>query len=237
MATRKIRLYIAEEQQIFRDAYVPFFAGHPAIELVASTTDVSGEAMVSAGKTLKPNVILFGSKVFNARMTKSLELIREACPEIGLVLLTSQFDAEGIKALREFTRGLSRGCAFLLKQWIDTAEQIGQVVTSTAEGRVIIDPELLSKLVAGNEGASALLKELSPREFEVLNWMTRGYRNETIAEVLTVDIKTVERHINSIYGKLGNTPSSRHPRVHAVTLYLKAIGQLPNEPFVPATNG
>jgi len=230
MATHKIRLYIAEEQQILRDAYSPFFASHPSIELLGSTTDVSTEALVNAGKTLRPSVILFGSKVFNAGMTKTLEVFRDECPDIGLVLLTAHFDAEGIKALRQFSRGLSKGCAFLMKQGIDTVEQIGQVVTSTAEGRVIVDPELLGKLVTGTEGASTVLKDLSPRELEVLNWMARGYRNETIAEVLTVDVKTVERHINGIYGKLGNSPPSRHPRVHVVTMYLKAVGQLQGDP-------
>ncbi|MBF8268215.1 MAG: Response regulator protein VraR, partial [Dehalococcoidia bacterium] len=59
----------------------------------------------------------------------------------------------------------------------------------------------------------------------------KGYRNNTIGEVLCVEPKTVERHINSIFGKLSNCPESKHTRVHAITLYLRATGQLPAQDF------
>ena len=59
--------------------------------------------------------------------------------------------------------------------------------------------------------------------------MVKGYRNRTIADILFLELKTVERHINSIYSKLGNCPESKEMRVHAITLYLRATGQLPPE--------
>lgn len=79
------------------------------------------------------------------------------------------------------------------------------------------------------EDSSLLLRELTSRELEVLSWISKGLRNQTIAEILCVDPKTVERHINSIYSKLDLGSESRHARVSAVMLYLKATGQLSGE--------
>jgi len=76
------------------------------------------------------------------------------------------------------------------------------------------------------ESKSPQLQELLPRELEVLSWVAKGYRNNTIAEVLCLEPKTVERHINNIYSKLGHFPPSKDQRVHAVTLYIKGTGKL-----------
>lgn len=70
------------------------------------------------------------------------------------------------------------------------------------EGRIIIDPMVMEGLIKTGDGHGAFLRDLSPRELEVLSWMAKGYRNDTIADVLSRDVKTVERHINNIYSKL-----------------------------------
>ena len=71
---------------------------------------------------------------------------------------------------------------------------------------------MLEELVTVKEPRAGMLKHLSPREMEVLGWMSRAYRNNAIAHILHLEPKTVERHINNIYGKLGNCPESKHPR-------------------------
>ncbi len=138
--------------------------------------------------------------------------------------------------MREFSKKASSGSAYLLKHTIDTAEQLTQVIFSVAEGRIIIDPMVMEGLIRTGESDNSFLRELSPRELEVLSWMAKGYRNDTIADVLSRDVKTVERHINNIYSKLHNDKDegandSRHPRVRAALTYLKATGMLPNQQF------
>ncbi|MEE9324388.1 MAG: response regulator transcription factor, partial [Dehalococcoidia bacterium] len=161
-----------------------------------------------------------------------LEMVRERCPDVAIVLLSAYYDVKGLKALREFSRGASVGCAYLLKHTIDTVEQLTQVIYSVAEGRIILDPTVMEGFIGTTDSGGSFLRELSPREVEVLSWMAKGYRNATIAEVLCLESKTVERHINNIYSKLsGSCPASRHTRVHAVTLYLRATGRLPAEDF------
>ena len=172
-----------------------------------------------------------GFKILQPTTVEKLETIREGCPEAALVLLSASYDVKGIKALREFTRGAAVGCAYLLKHTIDTVAQLTHMIHSVAEGRIILDPAVMEGLITSGDSESTFLKDLTPRELEVLNWMAKGYRNSTIAEVLCLEPKTVERHINSIYSKLGNGSESKHARVQATRLYLRATGVLPAEDF------
>ncbi|MEE8519484.1 MAG: response regulator transcription factor [Dehalococcoidia bacterium] len=229
-----LRLYIAEEQQILREAYQAFFLPHPTIEVVGTSGDTSIESLVGAAVTLQPTVMLLGFKLLQAATVERLSKIREAEPGIALALLSASYDVKGIKALREFSRGAAGGCAYLLKHTIDTVDQLTQVIQSVSEGRIILDPAVMEGLITSLDAKSTFLKDLSPRELEVLSWMAKGYNNHTIADVLCLEPKTIERHINGIYNKLGTTPDSKHARVHAVTLYLRATGALPAEDFSEA---
>lgn len=224
---KRVKLYVAEEQQLLRDAYLPFLASHPGVEVVGSSGETSGDAVIGAVKALRPDVLLLGGKTLQPAAAEKLAEVRESCPELALILLAASYDPRGMKALREFVKSVRAGCAILLKQTIDTADQLGQMVLSVAQGRIVVDPEVMGGLISSVDGSSAVLKDLSSREVEVLSWMARGYRNDTVAEVLNIDLKTVERHINGIYSKLGDCPPSRHSRVYAVMLYLRATGQLP----------
>ncbi|MCH7482548.1 MAG: response regulator transcription factor [Chloroflexi bacterium] len=234
-AAKRLRLYIAEEQQILREAYQTFFLPHPTIEVVGASGDTSIESLVGAAATLKPTVMLLGFKVLHADTVDRLKEIRQVEPNTAIALLSASYDVKGIKALREFSRGASVGCAYLLKHTIDTVEQLTQVVQSVSEGRIILDPAVMEGFINSIDAKSTFLKDLSPRELEVLSWMAKGYNNHTIADVLCLEPKTIERHINGIYNKLGTTPDSKHARVHAVTLYLRATGALPAEDFAEAS--
>lgn len=230
----RLRLYIAEEQQILREAYQTFFLPHPTIEVVGTSGDVSIDALVGAAATLKPTVMLLGFKILHAATVEQLGKIREVEPNIAIALLSSSYDVKGIKALREFSKGAGTGCAYLLKHTIDTVDQLTQVIQSVSEGRIILDPAVMESMMAAMDPKATFLKDLSPRETEVLSWMAKGYNNHTIADVLCLEPKTIERHINGIYNKLGTAPESKHARVHAVTLYMRATGALPVEDFTEA---
>jgi DNA-binding NarL/FixJ family response regulator len=226
-----IGLFLAEEQQILREAYQSVFSAQPNVELLGSTADTSTDFLAGMVQALKPDVIILGVKAVHPCTVEKLEALREACPQMGLVLLLAMYDGQGIKALREFSRDSSTGCAYLLKHTIDTVEQLTQVVSSVAEGRIIVDPMVMEELIRTGDTGNGVVQELSPKEMEVLGWLAKGYRNDTIAGLLSRDVKTVERHINNIYSKLqSNKPDSpdatMHPRVRAALMYLKAVGLL-----------
>ena len=226
----RIKLYIAEEQQILRQAYQSFFIQHHSIEVVGSSGNTDPESLLGATSALKPDVILLGIKILQPSIVEKLEMIRESRPGSAIVLLSAYYDINGIKALREFSRTMSVGCAYLLKHTIDTVEQLTQVISAVSEGRIILDPAVMEGLVSASDHKMSFLRELTPRELEALSWMAKGYRNSTIAEIMGLETKTVERHINSIFSKLVG-PDSKHPRVHAIMLYLRGTGILPAQGF------
>ena len=227
----KVRLLIAEEQEILREAYQSFFSNHPSIEAINSSGDTDGEVLVGKARALSPDVILLGIGVLQPTQVEVLEMLGENCPEVAIVLLSASYDINSFNALRQLSRGASVGRAYLLKHTIDTVDQLTRVICSVAEGRIILDPAMMEGLIISAEPKAGFLKELTPRELEVLSWMAKGYRNHTIAEVLYLEPKTVERHINSIYSKLGDYPESKHARVHAIMLYLRGMGLLPAEDY------
>jgi len=229
-------LFLAEEQQILRDAYHSVFSTQPNIEMLGSTGDMSTDYLAGMVQALKPDVVILGVKAVHRCTVEMLGVLRETCPQMGLVLLLAMYDGQGIKALREFSRDSSSGCAYLLKHTIDTVEQLTQVVCSVAEGRIIVDPMVMEELIRTGDSGNGVVQELSPKEMEVLGWLAKGYRNDTIAGLLSRDVKTVERHINNIYSKLqndkaGGPDATMHPRVRAALMYLKAVGLLSGDNY------
>ena len=147
-----------------------------------------------------------------------------------MVLLFSFSNQRGIKSLREFSRDTSGGRAYLPKHTIDTIEQLEQTVHWVARGSVIIDPAVMEGLFRTEETLGGSLNGLSPKTLEVLMWLAKGYRNEAIAELLSRDTKTIERHINKIYSIFeADDRAGMHPRVNAALMYLKAVGLVTTE--------
>ena len=229
-ANKTVNRFVAEEQQILKDAYQGFFTTHPSIHLLGCSSDTSAEALVAAATSANPQVMLVGVKSLQSTTVEKLEILREICPQIGVVLLFAIHDTGGIKALREFSRGSLAGRAYLSKHTVDTVDQLTQAVLSVAEGRIIVDPTVMEVLIKSTDAPGSQLRDLTPRALEVLGWVAKGYRNESIADVLSRDVKTIERHINNIYSTLlGPGDESKHPRVRASLMYLRATGLLPTE--------
>ena len=208
-----------------------FYLSGSDVNIVGFSEDTCSETLVTAAITLKPDVIIVGTKVLQPSTVDKLKTVREHVPEIGVVILSSYYDVKGIMALREYSMGVLSGCAYLQKHTLDTVDQLTQVIKSVAEGRIIVDPAVMDRLMTSDQSGDSFLKELSPRELEVMGWMAKGYRNGSIAGTLCLELKTVERHINNIYSKLGSRPEPNHARVHAILRYLKARGLLPAEEF------
>ena len=230
-AVEQIKVFIAEGQQLVRDSYISLLHRHEDVQIVGAAGSTSNETLTNAVMEASPQVLVVGTKLLEPATLQHLKTIRENHPDVGVVFLSVYYDINGIKALNEFSKGSSAGCAYLLKHTLDTVEQLVQVIQSVAQGRIILDPVVMDGLMSSNESRGTQLRQLSPRELEVLSWVAKGVRNNTIAEALCLEPKTVERHINSIYSKLGNCTEPRHARVHAAILYLKASGHLPTMDF------
>ena len=227
---KTVTVFVTEEQPILLQAYQTFFEGQSSVQLLGASADTSAEALVEAATTLEPDVMLLGIKALHPSTVEKLETLRDASPTLGVVMLFAFYDTQGIKALREFSRDVSVGRAYLLKHTIDTVEQLTQAIYSVAEGRMIVDPTVMEELIKTGDAENGMLRDLSPRALEVLHWVARGFANEAIAGVLSRDVKTIERHINNIYTTLlSPDDDARHPRVRAALMYLRATGVLSTE--------
>jgi DNA-binding NarL/FixJ family response regulator len=229
-AGNAVTLFLAEEQEILRKWFLASFNDRPSLTLVGSSDGVSSESLISAGLELRPQVVVLGVKELQPATVEMLDLLHEACPEIGLVLLFSLYSQRGMSCLKEFSRDASGGRAYLPKHTIDTIEQLEQTVHWVARGSVIIDPSVMEGLFKTEETLGESLDGLSPKTIEVLKWLAMGHNNQAIADILSRDTKTIERHINKIYSTFdADDQSGLHPRVNATLMYLRAVGLITTE--------
>jgi DNA-binding NarL/FixJ family response regulator len=144
--------------------------------------------------------------------------IRKRQPDVGVVVL-SQF-LEDRYAL-DLVGDRAEGVGYLLKDRLGDLDLFVDAVKRVAQGGSALDPEVVQRMV-GRRRESSPLDELTPRERQVLGLMAEGRSNAGIAEALIVTVAAVERHVTSIFSKLGLQQAPEdHRRVLAVLEYLK----------------
>ncbi len=231
----EIKLFIDEDQEVLREAYKLLLPAHGGVVVQGVVESGNGDrdGILAKLGAVDPDILLIGRKELLPDIVEDLEVLRDQFPRLAIVLLSGTYSVQVTRRLREFagrllTNGLVRGYAFLLKYSVDSIGQLVEVLHAVAQGRIILDPAIMGGFI-GEDVGSSLLKELTARELEILGWMAKGYKNTTIAELLCLESKTVERHINHIYSKLNTTfDESQQARVQTVLLYLRATGQLPS---------
>jgi DNA-binding NarL/FixJ family response regulator len=224
-----IRVVLAEDSYLVREGIQRLLERRPELELVAICEDL--DSLLAAVEESRPDVVITDIRMPPARSDEGIraaEQFRETHPEIGVVVL-SQY-AEPRYALRLLEHG-SAGRAYLLKERISDLEQLLAAVREVARGGSAIDPKIVDQLVAAKSRAAASpLAELTPREHETLAEMARGKNNAAIAASLVLTERAVEKHINSVFGKLGlKWEPDVNRRVKAVLLYLSEQAGSPRE--------
>ena len=144
--------------------------------------------------------------------------IRAARPGVG-VLVLSQFleDAYAFDLVADGAQGVG----YLLKEKIGDLRMFTDAVRRVAEGGSVLDPDVVARLVGRKRKASPL-DDLTRRERQVLGLIAEGRSNAGIASELVVTVAAVERHVTSIFDKLGLHASAEdHRRVLAVLTYLR----------------
>lgn len=147
------------------------------------------------------------------------ETIRRRWPRVGVLVLSQYVETD--YGMRLLEGGKDR-CGYLLKDRVLDAGELADAVRRVADGGVVVDPELVARLL-GKSRPESPLDELTPREREVLALMAEGLTDRGIGERLFVTPKTVETHIRHIFLKLQLPESAaENKRVHAVLAYLQA---------------
>jgi DNA-binding NarL/FixJ family response regulator len=215
-----LRVGLADDSLLIREALTRLLDGAPGIELVAACCD--GDELRGVIETEHLDVVLVDicmPPTMTDEGVRLAEELREAHPEVGVVVLSAYCEPSYALAL---LAGGSDGRAYLLKDRLGSRPQLLATIETVASGGSVIDPKVVEALVHGETAPTrSALATLSPREREVLVQMARGSSNAAIAQELGLTKRAVEKHINSVFAKLElpMTPDISR-RVRAVLLFL-----------------
>jgi DNA-binding NarL/FixJ family response regulator len=215
-----VRVVVAEDSLLVREGIATLLATTDELELVDLCDDLP--SLLESVDRHVPDVVLTDIRM---PPTGTDEGIRAAAelrirhPDVGVVVL-SQYVEPGY-ALSLLDEGSDRR-AYLLKERLADADQLTRAILEVAAGGSVIDSKVVESLVAARSAAKASsLDRLTPRERDVLAEIAQGKNNAAVASALVLSERAVEKHINSLFSKLGlSEEPDVHRRVKAVLLYL-----------------
>jgi len=186
-----IRVLIVEDHNVVRQGLVALLNEAGGLDVVGEAAD--GLEAVAQFRKLQPDITLIDLRLPRMSGVEVIDRIRLETPQGRFVVLTTYDGDEDIyRALKAGAR------AYLLKGM--TGEDLIKAIRAVHAGKTHIPPAIAERL-AERKGA----KDLTPREFDVLEQIVRGKSNREIAAELEVSEATVKTHINSLLGKLGVT--------------------------------
>ena len=211
-----MRIVIAEDAVLLRAGLVRLLtdAGH---EIVAETD--TAEGLVRAVEEHRPDFALVDVRLpptFTDEGIRAAVLIRSSHPGVA-VLVLSQYVEE--RYASELIASRREGLGYLLKDRVADVDQFLESVQTVGSGGTVLDPEVLTQILVRSRRREDM-ELLSPREREVLALMAQGLSNASIATNLYLTESAVEKHIGSIFAKLGVASDTGNRRVLAVLKYL-----------------
>jgi DNA-binding NarL/FixJ family response regulator/class 3 adenylate cyclase len=213
-----MRIVIADDSVLLREGVVRLL--EEAGFAVAAQSGTADDLMRHVAMH-KPDVAIVDIRMPPTHTDEGLRAakeIRERFPETGVLVLSQYVEADYAMELLSET---AEGVGYLLKDRVSDLEQFAAAVRRVGEGGSALDPAVVNQLV-GRRRQHDPLDELTPREREVLEAMAEGRSNQAIAERLFITLRAVEKHVTSIFGKLGLPASADdHRRVLAVLAYLR----------------
>jgi DNA-binding NarL/FixJ family response regulator len=222
-----MRVVIAEDSVLLREGLTRLLAeaGH---DVVAAAGDAE-EFLREVGRQL-PDIVVVDVRMpptFTDEGLRAALVVRGRWPDVGVLVLSQYVEERYASELLSArpVKGASGaggggGVGYLLKDRVADVADFLDALDRVAAGGSALDPEVVTQLLARSRHP---LASLTGREREVLALMAEGRSNAAVAAALFVGDGAVEKHINSIFAKLGLAPADRdNRRVLAVLRYLGA---------------
>lgn len=218
MSARATRVALADDDVLLREGLASLLerSGYEVVGRCANASD-----LIELARSLRPDLVIVDIRMPPSQSTEGLvaaRVIREEVPEAAILVLSAHVEVEHAMDLL----GGGGRTGYLLKSRVtDVSDFLGSL-DRIVNGASVVDPALVRELVAARR-VNDPLRDLSPREREVLALMAEGRSNAGIARQLWVTEGTVEKHVQSILRKL-HLPDGEddHRRVLAVVTYLDA---------------
>ena len=217
---RVIRVLLADDSYLIREAIAHVLETEPGFELVATVDN--GDALLAAVEEEAPDVVLTDIRMPPSGDDEGITVanrLRQTHPDLGVVVVSQYADPRYGLALLE---GGSDRRAYLLKERLHDRRQLLAALETVVDGGSFIDPKVVEVLIAARVGAEdSPLAELTHRELEILAQIAQGKSNQAIADALVLTKRAVEKHINAIFLKLGlSRAEDVSRRVKAALIYL-----------------
>lgn len=213
-----MRAVIADDSLLLREGLARLL-DEADIEVCALAEDAG--ALEAAVADHRPDVALIDIRMpptFTHEGAEAAVRLRTTNPDLGILLLSQSLES---RYAAELARQTPEGFGYLLKDRVLDIATLIDALESVARGGTVLDPEVVSHLL-GRRSSSRRLAALTPREREVLALMAQGRSNAAVSRELSLNPKTVESHISSIFTKLTLLPESDdHRRVLAVLAWLQ----------------
>ncbi len=214
-----LRVVVADDAVLLREGLVRLLAeeGH---EVLAAVGD--GPALVEAVLRHRPDVSVVDVRMPPTHTDEGLRAAITARAQLPgtPVLVLSQYVETGYAA--ELVADGAGAVGYLLKDRVARVAEFLDALVRVADGGVVLDPQIIAQLLTGQRREGAL-GALTARERELLALMAEGHSNTEIARRMVLSASAVEKHIGSIFAKLGLPPDdTQHRRVLAVLAHLRA---------------
>jgi DNA-binding NarL/FixJ family response regulator len=214
-----LRVVIAEDAALFREGLVRLIEDR-GNHVCAAVAD--GDGLLAAVAEHDPDVAVADIRMPPTHTDEGLRAaiaIRGQHPRTGVLVLSQYIETRYATRLLE---GNAAGVGYLLKERVSDVAEFTDALARVASGGTALDPEVVGQLLRASRRAEGLAA-LTQRERDVLALMAEGRSNAGVASALVVSPGTVEKHVASIFDKLG-LPAGEgdNRRVLAVLRYLGA---------------
>jgi DNA-binding NarL/FixJ family response regulator len=215
-----MRVLIADDSLLIRDGLASLLR-ESAVEVVAQTDSVDG--LLRKVGSHRPDVAIIDVRMpptFTDEGLRAAEEIRRRHPDIGILILSQHVE---IGVATRLLAESAAGVGYLLKDRVTNFDDFTAALRSVAGGGSVLDPKVVSQLLSRGAGTDDPLAELTPREREVIALVAEGRSNKGIGQRLFITERAVQKHVTSIFMKLGLPPSDDdHRRILAVLAYVRA---------------
>jgi len=212
---------VADDSLLLREGIVRLLE-RAGFEVVGVAGD--GRQLLAVVEATRPDVAIVDIRMPPTYTDEGLAVVRSIRASlggtIGLLVLSQYLEPA---FAQELITDIGPASGYLLKERVADAGVFAEAVRRVATGQVVIDPEIVARLL--RPAARDELSELTDREREVISLLAEGRTNQAIGDRLGIATKTVETHVNAIFSKLGLEPTEDdNRRVLAVLAYLRVTG-------------
>ncbi len=222
-----LRVVFADDNYLVREGVSALLAEVDEIELIETVADA--QTLLKSVAEHKPNAVLTDIRMpptFTTEGIDAAKQIRADFPQTGVVVLSQYVEEDyAFELLADGVEGLG----YLLKERVSQVDELVRALHDVSEGGSALDPKVIEGLLGRkSKQERSPLAGLTPRELEVLQQMATGSNNSVTAKSLFMSERAVEKHVGSLFQKLGLVDEGEvNRRVMAVLTYLEATGGAP----------